>query len=124
SDTIFKETFLIAGMGETEIEDRLTPIISEMPGHYSIAYLPALGQVRVRLTAAYAKEEPSGHEVFLHWKAQIKLSLGNFCFATGDTDLETYLGALCRERKLSIGTVESCTGGRVSARIAAIPGAS
>lgn len=121
---IFQETFMVSGLGETEIEDRIQPLIDRMPENYSVAYLPALGQVRVRLTAYATTLNDEAKKTFEFWKHEIRNSLGSFCFSAGDTNLETYLGILCLEKKISIATVESCTGGSIASRIAAIPGAS
>lgn len=121
---IFQETFMVSGMGETEIEDIIQPLIDKMPETYSVAYLPALGQVRVRLTAYATILNDEAQKLFDFWKHEIRNALGNFCFSSGDTNLETYLGILCAEKGITISSIESCTGGSIASRIASIPGAS
>lgn len=121
---IFQETFMVSGMGETEIEDIIQPLIDKMPETYSVAYLPALGQVRVRLTAYAIILNDEAQKLFDFWKHEIRNALGNFCFSSGDTNLETYLGILCAEKGITISSIESCTGGSIASRIASIPGAS
>ncbi|MBK8623909.1 MAG: CinA family nicotinamide mononucleotide deamidase-related protein [Saprospiraceae bacterium] len=121
---IIQKTLLIAGKGETEIEDLLEPVISTLPSGYSVAYLPGLGQVRVRLTAVSDYKNGELSAEFEHYISLFENILGNSIFGTGDTNLEKVLGQLCVSHQLKIGTVESCTGGNVAARLASVPGAS
>ena len=51
-------------------------------------------------------------------------AVGRFVFATGHTDLAAVLIDALRERKLTLATAESCTGGLIGARITAIAGSS
>lgn len=121
---IIQKTLLIAGKGETEIEDLLEPVISTLPSGYSVAYLPGLGQVRVRLTAVSDYKNGELSAEFEHYISLFENILGNSIFGTGDTNLEKVLGQLCVSHQLKIGTVKSCTGGNVAARLASVPGAS
>jgi nicotinamide-nucleotide amidase len=122
--TIIQKTLLIAGKGETEIEDILQPVISTLPPNYSVAYLPGLGQVRVRLTVVSDQKSEEQSAAFDHYISLFEDILGNSIFGTGDTNLEKVLGQMCLHHQLKIGTVESCTGGNVAARLASVPGAS
>lgn len=121
---IWQETFVVAGMGETEIESILQPLIDTMPKGYSVAYLPGLGQVRVRLTAKQNEESGNIETEFAQFTKSIASLLGHNIAGKGETDLETVIGQLCRSYRFTIGTVESCSGGRVAARLASVPGAS
>lgn len=51
-------------------------------------------------------------------------ALERYLFARDDRPVEELVLGLCRARGLSIATAESCTGGLVSARLTAVPGAS
>lgn len=122
--SIRQETFVVAGMGETEIENRLQSLIDTMPSTYSIAYLPGLGQVRVRMTAFHPEDNPDDETVFQSFSQKFRHLLGNHIIGRGETDLESVIGDLCRQYSLRIGTLESCTGGRIAARLVSIAGAS
>lgn len=42
------------GMGETEIASIIEPLLEDMPSYISIAYLPSISMVRVRLTGNHS----------------------------------------------------------------------
>ena len=48
---IVHHTILTAGEGESRIADKIDGVVSRLPDHMSIAYLPNLGSVKLRLTA-------------------------------------------------------------------------
>lgn len=121
---ILTKTILVAGVGETEIEDRITPIINTMPANMSIAYLPALGQVRLRLTITGPDDKDSLENTLQDYTHQICDELGDLVFGFDQSDLETEIGKLCLEKSITIGTVESCTGGKIAHRIVSVAGAS
>jgi nicotinamide-nucleotide amidase len=50
--------------------------------------------------------------------------LGEFLFAEDERPVAAHVLELCRERRLTLATAESCTGGLVAARLTAIPGSS
>jgi nicotinamide-nucleotide amidase len=50
--------------------------------------------------------------------------LDRYFFADDERPVEELLLELCRERGLSLGTAESCTGGLVAARLTSVPGSS
>ncbi len=121
---ILTKTILVAGVGETEIEDRITSIISTMPKHLSIAYLPALGQVRLRLTITGSHDRSSLEKALQQFTEKICDELGDLVFGYDESNLETEIGKLCQEKSIKIGTIESCTGGKIAHRIVSVSGAS
>lgn len=123
-ETMLQETFVVAGKGETEIEDSLKDTIQQMPDYFSVAYLPGLGQVRLRLTARGNLSSEILEKQFAGFSENVSSVLGSSLIGKGDTNLETVIGGFCNSYSLKIGTLESCTGGRVSARLASVAGAS
>ena len=49
---------------------------------------------------------------------------GNDLFTEGDAPLEILIGRLLREKKITLSTAESCTGGSIAARITSVSGSS
>jgi nicotinamide-nucleotide amidase len=89
----------------------------------SLAFLASNSEIKIRITAkapnsAEAKTliEPMEHEV--------RSRLGESIFGTDDETIERILLRLLMERRQTIGTAESMTGGMVSARLTDLPGAS
>ena len=109
-----------AGEGETVIAEMIKDIEASLPTDIKLAYLPHFSQVTLRLTSynnALKKELD-------HFEQQIVERLAKLVYGTGDINLAKAIGGLLRERKETIGTAESCTGGYVSHLITSIPGSS
>jgi nicotinamide-nucleotide amidase len=109
------------GLAESKVDALLAPLF---PGpNPQLAFNISDGVVQVYLTARAA--ERSAAEARLEGAAaQVREKLGAHCFSEGERSLEEALLDLCRERKLTVATAESCTGGLAGSRIARIPGAS
>ena len=120
---IFHHTLLTAGLGETEIATRMDQIEDQLPEYIKLAYLPALGQVRLRLSAYGGHEEERRQEID-HFANKIKVELGPVVFGEGDNTLEETIGELLHKRGLTLATAESCTGGAIAHRITSVSGAS
>ena len=54
---IVKKTLLTAGEMEASLADKLKNIVPEMPENVSIAYLPNLGKVRIRINSSGSTNE-------------------------------------------------------------------
>ena len=120
---IAHRTILTVGEGESSIAHRLEKVIDDFPKEIKIAYLPGLGQVRVRLTATGATKERL--DTILDEQVQIiEQLLPNIIFGYEKDTLAAAVGRLLKERNLTVGTAESCTGGLLANQITAIPGSS
>ena len=97
------------------IEDAIAPL--------TLAYLPSLFGVDLRLTAWGL--DPDDAETRLGEAARRLIQLaGEHYYGDGDADLAALVLARLRQRHHRLGIAESCTGGLVSERITAVPGAS
>lgn len=56
--------------------------------------------------------------------ARLREQLERYLFAEDERPIQEIVLELCRERELSLGTAESCTGGLVAARLTEVPGSS
>jgi nicotinamide-nucleotide amidase len=89
----------------------------------TLAYLPSIAGVDLRLTVrdvppAVAEENIS------HSADRLRQAAGEWIYGANDDDLAAVVLDLCRERRLTIGVAESCTGGLLGARLTAISGSS
>jgi nicotinamide-nucleotide amidase len=94
-----------------------------LPAHIRLAYLPALGQVRLRLSAYGGEDERRREEIRAQAEA-LRAILGHWIYGEGEDTLEACLGRLLVDRGLTIATAESCTGGYIAHRLTGVPGAS
>ena len=116
-------TILTAGAGESMIAERIATIEESLPDHIKLAFLPNLGQVRLRLTGSGTDEVALATELD-KWVKQIEDIIPELIFGYGTDKLEAAVGRLLLERNLSLSTAESCTGGYLAHLITSIPGSS
>ena len=95
-----------------------------LPDFIKLAYLPSPGKVRLRLTARGTNEELLKNEI-KHQVEKLDLLIHDIIVGYNeDEPIEVVLGRLLAEKKLTISTAESCTGGKIAATLSAVPGAS
>jgi nicotinamide-nucleotide amidase len=68
--------------------------------------------------------EPNAQERGTAIVESLRGDLGSHLFGEDERSIAEIVLDLCRERGLTLGTAESCTGGMVAARLTAVPGAS
>jgi nicotinamide-nucleotide amidase len=129
SRPIVHRTLQTAGEGESNIAKRIETFEDALPAHIKLAYLPSLGQVRLRLTAIWPDEVQADSEAVLNAEldaksAELHAIIPDLVFGFGDESLSEALGKILLERKLQFGTAESCTGGYVAHLITSVPGSS
>ena len=121
---IVHQTIMTYGRGESLIAEQIEEWEDNLPDFIKLAYLPSPGKVRLRLTARGNDEILLKEEI----KRQVeKLDLLIHDIIVGyneDEPIEVVLGRLLTEKKLTISTAESCTGGKIAATLSAVPGAS
>ena len=121
---IVHQTIMTYGRGESMIAEQIEEWEDNLPDFIKLAYLPSPGKVRLRLTARGINEELLKNEI----KQQVeKLDLLIHDIIVGyyeDEPIEVVLGRLLTEKKVTISTAESCTGGKIAATLSSVSGAS
>jgi nicotinamide-nucleotide amidase len=120
---ISHRTLLTAGVGESTLADHIQDFEDALPPEIKLAYLPNYGMVRLRLTAnsnLAGTLESQLDRLFLDLKTRVN----EWMVTDEDISLQEVLGKLLTERKQTISTAESCTGGYVAQLITSIPGSS
>ena len=121
---IVHQTIMTYGRGESMIAEQIEEWEDNLPDFIKLAYLPSPGKVRLRLTARGTNEELLKSEI----KCQVeKLDLLIHDIIVGyneDEPIEVVLGRLLTEKKVTISTAESCTGGKIAATLSSVSGAS
>jgi nicotinamide-nucleotide amidase len=114
------------GESESGLNERLNPIIAQLEeiGNPTLAFLASGWEgIKVRLTAKGADSQQA-HAVLDEWQAKVLEIVGDVVFGFDADNMETVVLNLLREQGLTLGLAESVTGGLVSGRLTAIPGAS
>lgn len=120
--SLYHETLLTQGVGESFLADQIRDWEDEVRGKgLSLAYLPSPGIVKLRLTSyegAQRKEEIASYFNVLEQRFPL------YVFGKENDTLALTVGNLLRSSNMTIGTVESFTGGAVSQSMVTVPGAS
>lgn len=129
SRPIAHRTVQTVGEGESNIAQRLEAFEEALPAHIKLAYLPSLGQVRLRLTGVWPGElTPTAAETLNaeldSQKDTLVALVPELIYGYDDTTLEQAIGAMLLAQGKTFGTAESCTGGYVAHLITQVPGAS
>jgi nicotinamide-nucleotide amidase len=107
---IVHHTLLTAGIGESFLSERIAEVENNLPSHISLAYLPKLGQVRLRLTALGTDKKSLEGEV-QDYANQIKNLIGPYFITDADLPFEKVILDFMEARNLKLVLAESCTGG-------------
>lgn len=123
SPEIMHTVIRTVGIGESFLADKIKDWEASLPSHIRLAYLPSLGEVKLRLTAIGANKAALRAECDALVE-RLKAIVGEYIFGIGDEPLEAVVGKLLRSNNLRLAVAESCTGGYLSHLITAIPGSS
>jgi len=126
---IAHRTLLTACEGESAIAKRIDAFEENLPRHIKLAYLPSLGQVRLRLSGVWPGEITPDAETRLNdeleaKKAELLAIIPDLVFGQEETSLQEVVGNMLRQQGKQFGTAESCTGGYVAHLITSVPGSS
>jgi nicotinamide-nucleotide amidase len=120
---IYHKTILTAGIGESFLAKEIEEVEDLLPSHIKLAYLPRLGQVRLRLTSSGIEEAELKQEVD-YWSQQIVSKIRKFVVIEEDIALEKAVLDLMLSKNLTLSTAESCTGGYIAHLVTQHPGSS
>ncbi|PWJ44366.1 competence/damage-inducible protein A [Sediminitomix flava] len=111
------------GIPESKLSQMLEDWELALPENIGLAYLPKLGQVRLRLTAV--GEDKEAIELQLESEVlKLKSIVTKGIYAEEDIELEEVVGIILKQRDMTVATAESCTGGNVANKITDISGSS
>ncbi len=123
SDSILvSKVVKILGIGESAVADELKDIMDAQTNPTIAPYAKEVG-VMLRITAK-AKTQEEALNLIKPVEEEIKKRLGENIYATEDINLEDVVAELLIEKKLTISTAESCTGGMIAATLINYPGIS
>jgi nicotinamide-nucleotide amidase len=121
---IVSRTLRTAGIGESSLAERLTPLWDSFAaGGVTMAYLASAGEVRIRLTAVGGTRDEALDEI-RPVEAAIRNQLGDLVYGLDDETLEAKIGRLLVGAKRTLACAESLTGGLVGGRITTVAGSS
>lgn len=120
---IYHKTILTANLGESFLAQQIEEIEDSLPPSIKLAYLPKLGQVRLRLSTSGTDEAQLKSDVEVYAQ-QIIEKIRPYVVAEDDIAIEKAILNIMNERGLTLSTAESCTGGYIAHLITQHPGCS
>ena len=120
---VLHRTLLTSGIGESMLAETIQEYETHLPPHIKLAYLPAYGLVRLRLTVRMDHKEEAHKEIHRYFNL-LKPLITNWIVAEEDIPIEEAVSRLLRSGNKTVATAESCTGGYIAHLLTFIAGAS
>ncbi|MCZ8197228.1 MAG: competence/damage-inducible protein A [Flavobacterium sp.] len=121
---IIHKTILTYGQGESLVAERIEDWENNLPEFIKLAYLPAPGRVRLRLSARGTDKEILEKAIEENVNSLTKI-IGDIIVGFDDSEtIEVVIGKLLAQKKLTIATAESCTGGSIASLLTSVAGSS
>ena len=121
---ILHQTLITYGEGESNVAKRLENFEKQLPQHIKLAYLPSYGKTRLRLSAKGKDKNILDEEFNKQILSLTELVKDILVSKKTNELLEVALGKLLTQKKLTLATAESCTGGNIAKIITSVPGSS
>ncbi|MCI8910578.1 MAG: competence/damage-inducible protein A [Oscillibacter sp.] len=122
SEVIVSRDIMTFGMGESAVDQLLHERMARMTNPTLATYAKPF-EVRLRATAKAESEEAAQAMLNPVWEMVCE-TLGDVVYGVDVADLAECCQGLLLQRGMTLATAESCTGGLVSEKITALPGAS
>jgi len=120
---LVNRTVMTQGVPESYLAEMIREWENGLPACMKLAYLPRPGIVRLRLTVMGKSTEEAGRLLDEKIRALHQI-IPEHIFGYDDMPLEQAIGVLLKEKRFTLSTAESCTGGNIARLITAIPGSS
>ena len=118
---IVSKTLRIFGLGESKMEDLVSDLLDNK--NPTVAPYAKNVDVILRITAK-GKDEEEAKKLIEPMEKEIRSRLGNNIYGEGEISLEEVVGKMLIDKKMTISTAESCTGGLVASTLINYPGIS
>ncbi len=122
-EVIVSTTVKLCGIGESKVADMIGDILDSQTNP-TIAPYAKTGEVHLRVTAK-AADQKTANKLIKPIVKELKTRLAEYIYTTEEKiSLEAAVVDLLLANKLTVATTESCTGGKVAARLINVPGVS
>jgi len=123
SQAIIHKNIMTYGEMEAKLAELLTDFEAALPKEIKLAYLPASGIIKLRLTATGSDKKLL--DSILHEQInKLYDIIPGLIYGEDEETFEMVIGRILKEKGKTICTAESCTGGRIASMITSIPGSS
>jgi len=120
---IAHRTLLTYGIGESYLADMIREFEEALPAWIKLAYLPNYGMVRLRLTASGEEKEVTEKALQDHFE-ELQQRVKDYLVINEDAQMQEVIAKLLLQKKQTMCTAESCTGGYIAHLLTSIAGSS
>ena len=120
---IVTQTVSVVGIPESLLSDQIESWELALPTAISLSYLPVGNRIKLRLTAQGKSKEDLEKNIE-HEVQKLKPLIGDNVISWHGDNIEEILKEILDEKKLTVSTAESCTGGELSRLLTSISGSS
>ncbi|HEY8402201.1 MAG TPA: competence/damage-inducible protein A [Cytophagaceae bacterium] len=120
---IYHKFIKTIGIGESYLAEKIADWENQLPSNTKLAYLPSFGEVTLRLST-FGQDLNTLKESTQKEIEKIQAIIPEHIYGYDDDTIEQVIAQLLTERKLTIATAESCTGGFVAHRLTSVAGSS
>lgn len=111
------------GIPESDLAEKLQSWIELLPKDIALAFLPSLGNVKLRLTIVGEDKLKCEEAILKETEKAIKI-IKPYIHSTDESSISESIHNLLIDKKLTISTAESCTGGNVAKTLISNSGSS
>jgi nicotinamide-nucleotide amidase len=123
SQTIIHKNIMTYGTFESKLAEILTDFESKLPENIRLAYLPASGIIKLRLTATGSEFKTLSANIAEQVSKLYKI-IPDFIYGEDEESLEMAVGKLLSSLNKTVSTAESCTGGEIAHLLTSVAGSS
>jgi nicotinamide-nucleotide amidase len=123
SQSIIHKNIMTYGTFESKLAEILTDFESKLPENIRLAYLPASGIIKLRLTAT-GSEFKSLSALIAEQVSKLYKIIPDFIYGEDEESLEMAVGKLLSTLNKTVSTAESCTGGEIAHLLTSVAGSS
>ena len=121
---IIHRTILTYGQGESLVAERIETWEDNLPEFIKLAYLPAFGSVRLRLSARGTDKKMLENALDENIKALDVIIHDIIVGFDEEETIEFVVGKMLAKQKKTLSTAESCTGGKIAEVLTSVSGSS
>ena len=123
SQIIIHRNIMTYGISEAQLAENLTDFEAGLPDNIKLAYLPALGIIKLRLTGTGTEKESILNKIN-DQVVKLYKTIPKLIYGENEESFEMVIGKLLKANNKTVCTAESCTGGQIAHMITSIPGSS
>lgn len=121
--TIIHKNIMTFGTFEAKLAERLDGFEKELPSAVKLAYLPAHGVIKLRLTGT-GDDAGQIRRTVEEQVRKLYQVIPDVIYGEDEVTLEETVGNLLLDNNMTVSTAESCTGGTIASMITSVAGSS